>query len=103
MTASSSIRRAAARSWRSTRSSRGVHFDGRLDAADVGWKSVAVNVSDVGAMGARPTWALLSLALPAPLDRAWVDGFAEACTQRSTTGRFAWWAGTPCAARVRWS
>ena len=55
----------------------GVHFDHRLDAADVGWKSVAVNVSDVGAMGARPTWALLSLALPAPLDRAWVDGFAE--------------------------
>jgi thiamine-monophosphate kinase len=55
----------------------GVHFDDRLDAADVGWKSVAVNVSDVGAMGARPTWALLSLALPVPLDRSWVDAFAE--------------------------
>jgi thiamine-monophosphate kinase len=55
----------------------GVHFDHRLGPADVGWKSVAVNVSDVGAMGARPTWGLLSLALPAPLDHAWVDGFAE--------------------------
>jgi thiamine-monophosphate kinase len=55
----------------------GVHFDDRLDPADVGWKSVAVNVSDVGAMGAHPTWALLSLALPRPLDRSWLDGFAE--------------------------
>jgi thiamine-monophosphate kinase len=55
----------------------GVHFDHRLDAGDVGWKVVAVNVSDIGAMGAVPTWALLSLAIPAPLDRAWVDGFAE--------------------------
>ncbi len=55
----------------------GVHFDGRLDPADVGWKSVAVNVSDIGAMGALPTWALLSLALPGPLDRSWLDGFAE--------------------------
>jgi thiamine-monophosphate kinase len=55
----------------------GVHFDHRLAAADVGWKCVAVNVSDIGAMGASPTWALLSLALPAPLDRTWVDGFAE--------------------------
>jgi len=55
----------------------GVHFDDRLDPPDVGWKSVAVNVSDIGAMGAQPTWALLSLALPEPLDRSWVDGFAE--------------------------
>jgi thiamine-monophosphate kinase len=55
----------------------GVHFDDRLDAADVGWKSVAVNVSDIGAMGARPTWALLSLALPSPLDGTWVDRFAD--------------------------
>lgn len=61
----------------------GVHWDGRLSAEDVGWKLVAVNVSDLGAMGAVPSWALLNLSLPAPLDRAWAEGFvtglAAAC------------------------
>ena len=60
----------------------GVHWDHRLSAADVGWKLVAVNVSDIGAMGAQPAWATLAMALPAPLDRGWVRdffvGFAEA-------------------------
>ena len=49
----------------------------------MGWKLVAVNVSDIAAMGARPTWAVLALTLPAPVDRAWVEAFAggvgEAC------------------------
>lgn len=54
----------------------GVHFDARWSPADVGWRAVATNVSDLGAMGARPDWLTLALALPAPLDRAWVDGFA---------------------------
>ncbi len=55
----------------------GVHFDHRLTPADVGWKLVAVNASDLAACGARPAWGLLALSLPAPLDRAWVDAFAE--------------------------
>lgn len=55
----------------------GVHFDGRLTASDLGWKLVAVNASDIGAMGGRPTWALLTLCLPRPLDRGWVRAFAE--------------------------
>ncbi len=54
----------------------GVHFDAQLSPEDVGWKLVAVNASDVGAMGARPTWALLNLCLPRPLDRGWVSAFA---------------------------
>jgi thiamine-monophosphate kinase len=53
----------------------GVHWDERLSPADVGWKLVAVNVSDLGAMGARPRWATLALTLPRPLDRAWVRDF----------------------------
>jgi thiamine-monophosphate kinase len=57
----------------------GIHFDHRLSGADVGYKLVAVNVSDLAAMGARPSWALLNLAVPA--DDAWTlaftDGLAE--------------------------
>lgn len=63
----------------------GVHWDDRLSPADVGWKLVAVNVSDVGAMGGTPTWGLLALSLPRPLDLAWVRAFAagmaEACAR----------------------
>lgn len=53
----------------------GVHFDHRLSAADVGWKLVAVNASDIGACGRRPAWALLALSLPRD-DGAWLAGFA---------------------------
>ncbi|MDG1478439.1 MAG: thiamine-phosphate kinase [Myxococcota bacterium] len=54
----------------------GVHFDERLSAADVGWKLVAVNSSDIGACGRLPDWSLLALSLPRPLDDDWLDGFA---------------------------
>ena len=55
----------------------GVHWDDRLSAEDVGWKLVAVNVSDLAAMAARPAWAVLALSLPDPPDEAWVEGFAR--------------------------
>ena len=42
----------------------GRHFFVGQDAADVAYKSLAVNLSDLAAMGATPKWALLSLALP---------------------------------------
>jgi thiamine-monophosphate kinase len=47
----------------------GVHFDGRFTPEDVGWKALAVNLSDLAAMGARPLWALVCLALPADRTR----------------------------------
>jgi thiamine-monophosphate kinase len=40
----------------------------------VGWKSLAVNLSDMAAMGARPRWATLSLALP-QADEPWIGSF----------------------------
>ena len=53
----------------------GVHFPAGLDAADIGWRCLAVNLSDLAAMGAEPAWALLSLALPRA-DEDWLDAFA---------------------------
>jgi thiamine-monophosphate kinase len=42
-----------------------VHFRRRwAEPADIGWKSLAVNLSDIAAMGGRPRWALVALACP---------------------------------------
>jgi len=42
----------------------GVHFDARFRPEEIGWKALAVNLSDLAAMGARPRWALCALAVP---------------------------------------
>jgi len=42
----------------------GVHLDAGATPFDWGWKALAVNLSDLAAMGARPLWALVALALP---------------------------------------
>lgn len=56
----------------------GIHFDRRFSTmADVGWKALAVNLSDIAAMGATPRLALLSLALPEEGARADVDGILD--------------------------
>ncbi len=57
----------------------GVHFPLDTAAADLGWKALAVNLSDLAAMGATPAWALLALTLPqadARFVAAFADGFA---------------------------
>jgi thiamine-monophosphate kinase len=67
----------------------GVHFDRRFSSlSDVGYKALAVNVSDLAAMGARPEFALLSLLLPdgtslAELD-ALLDGLLEMAAEVRT-------------------
>ena len=54
------------------------HFIRDLDPPDsIGYKSVAANVSDVGAMGGTPLHFLISLAAPGELDGAWVDSFLD--------------------------
>ncbi|MEO5566628.1 MAG: thiamine-phosphate kinase [Luteimonas sp.] len=53
-----------------------VHFPGDTSAADVGWKALAVNLSDLAAMGALPAWATLSLSLP-QVDLDWLDSFLD--------------------------
>jgi thiamine-monophosphate kinase len=59
----------------------GVHFDHRFVPADaIGHRALAVNLSDLAAMGAKPRAALLSLMLPDALDVAVVDGMLDGLT-----------------------
>lgn len=53
----------------------GVHFPHGSPAASIGHRALAVNLSDLAAMGARPAWALLALTLP-EADEAWLGEFA---------------------------
>jgi len=54
----------------------GRHFRAGADARRLGHKALAVNLSDMAAMGAAPRWATLALALPAA-DEAWLEAFAQ--------------------------
>ncbi len=53
----------------------GTHFPPDAPARSVGHRALAVNLSDLAAMGADPAWALLGLSLPSG-DEAWVAEFA---------------------------
>ena len=53
----------------------GRHFLPGADAFSLGHKALAVNLSDLAAMGAAPRWATLALALPAA-DEAWLAEFS---------------------------
>ena len=54
----------------------GRHFRAGADARKLGHKALAVNLSDMAAMGAAPRWALIALALPAA-DEAWLGAFSS--------------------------
>ena len=54
----------------------GVHFFADCPPAALGHKALAVNLSDLAAMGAQPAWALLALTLP-HADDAWLAEFAR--------------------------
>jgi thiamine-monophosphate kinase len=54
----------------------GTHFLPDTDPGNLGWKALAVNISDLAAMGATPRWALLAGALPA-VDEPWIAKFAK--------------------------
>ncbi len=54
----------------------GVHFPAGLDPSDIGYRAVAVNLSDIAAMAARPRWMTLALTLAAD-DAGWLDRFSR--------------------------
>ena len=54
----------------------GVHFPADSEPYDVGHKALAVNLSDLAAMGAGPAWATLALTLPA-VDENWLQCFCD--------------------------
>ena len=54
----------------------GTHFHAGADPRRLGHKALAVNLSDLAAMGADPRWGLLSLALPA-VDDSWLAAFSD--------------------------
>ena len=67
-----------------------VHFDRRFTRPyDAGWKALAVNLSDIAAMGAAPRLALLSLALPPALPLSdfdeLIDGFTALAARERVT------------------
>src|SRR5690606_28331989 len=56
----------------------GIHF--RLDLMDprqLGWKALAVNLSDIGSMGGRPLFALITLGLRPGLDEVFVEALYD--------------------------
>lgn len=54
----------------------GVHFFEDVDPESLGHKSLAVNLSDIAAMGAQPAWVTLGLTLPS-VNEAWLAAFSK--------------------------
>ena len=54
----------------------GVHFPVGTPAHSVGYRALAVSLSDLAAMAARPLWAVVALSVPAA-DEDWLSGFAD--------------------------
>ena len=53
----------------------GVHFPNDTSAYDVGYKALAVNLSDLAAMGAVPTEAVAVVSIPERIEPGWLEGF----------------------------
>ncbi|TCV94384.1 thiamine-phosphate kinase [Biostraticola tofi] len=54
----------------------GIHFLPDISPADLGYKSLAVNLSDLAAMGADPAWLSLALTLP-EVNEPWLAAFSD--------------------------
>lgn len=61
----------------------GVHFPPETTPSDIAHKALAVNLSDLAAMGATPAWFLLSIALPSA-NEDWLQQFAQTLCQQAS-------------------
>jgi thiamine-monophosphate kinase len=66
----------------------GVHFPENTDAESIGHKALAVNLSDIAAMGAEPAWFTLNLSLPQG-EASWLEGFCQGMFRLAETYRVA--------------
>lgn len=58
----------------------GVHFPTETSADDIAYKALAVNLSDMAAMGAEPAWFTLAITLPDD-DESWLKAFSESLSK----------------------
>ncbi|MCU7810100.1 MAG: thiamine-phosphate kinase [Candidatus Thiodiazotropha sp. (ex Notomyrtea botanica)] len=54
----------------------GIHFFPTVDPSTLGHKALAVNLSDLAAMGAEPAWVTLAITLP-EVDESWLEAFSK--------------------------
>jgi thiamine-monophosphate kinase len=80
-----------------------VHFRRQwATPSDIGWKSLAVNVSDIAAMGGRPRWALIALACPEAVLVEEAEAFFAGVQALSTEYGVAVVGGDTCASPGGW-
>ena len=79
----------------------GVHFLSDDDPADIGWKALAVNVSDLAAKGAKPLIYLMSLAFPEAPQRDWMARFAAGLAAAQEAFGITWLVAIPTAGQGR--
>ena len=73
----------------------GVHFPPDTNPADIAYKALAVNLSDLAAMAATPAWFLLALTLPHN-DHTWLHQFASGLSQTAETFKLQLIGGDTC-------
>jgi thiamine-monophosphate kinase len=80
-----------------------VHFRRRwAEPADIGWKSMAVNLSDIAAMGGRPRWAVVALAIPEGTNHEEIEAFYEGALALARTHDVAIVGGDTSASPAGW-
>jgi thiamine-monophosphate kinase len=78
----------------------GVHFDLTFCTPEnLGWKSLAVNLSDIAAMGGKPRYCLLSLAVPQSIPVSFIDGFVAGLLDCAEEFEVTLIGGDTCASR----
>jgi thiamine-monophosphate kinase len=73
----------------------GVHFPLNTSAADIAYKSLAVNLSDLAAMAATPAWFMLSLSLP-DNNESWLHEFSSSLKEVAETFQLELIGGDTC-------